>query len=68
MPKRKYNDTPCRICGGPDDSNNAEGPCLECQVDRAAFEADRAVDMFKDGELPPKIARALMHRKKFAKV
>jgi hypothetical protein len=68
MPKRKHDDSVCRICGGPDDSNNGEGPCLECQADRAAFEADRAVDMLRDGDFPPTIARALMQRLKFSEV
>jgi hypothetical protein len=56
----------CPICREPDDSNNGEGPCLACQANRAAFEADRALDMARDGEFPPGIARALMQRKKFA--
>ncbi len=64
----KHDETPCRICGKPDDSNNAEGPCLACQVDIRAHEADRLWDMARDGELPPGIARALMQRKKSAEV
>jgi len=69
MPKRKCNDDSiCRVCGSSDDSNNAEGPCSECQENRAAFEIDHIMNMFKDGEFHPKITRALMQRKKFSDV
>lgn len=64
----KHDETLCRICGGPDDSNNGEGPCLECQADQMAFEIDRTMDMVRDDEFPSEIARALMQRKKSAEV
>jgi hypothetical protein len=56
----------CHVCGKPDDSNNAEGPCLECQADQQAYEIDRIYDMVRNGDSG--IARALMHRRKLAKV
>jgi len=60
----RYDETPCRVCGEPDDSNNAEGPCLACQADMMAFASDQLVDMVRDGDLPPQIARVLAARKK----
>lgn len=50
MPKN--DETLCHMCGKPDDSNNAEGPCLECQTDRQARETDRIYDMMRDGDFP----------------
>ena len=63
MPKSK-----CDICGKVDDSGDACGICLQCQEDCRISKAELLLDMYKEGTLPPKIARALMQRKKFADV
>ena len=60
----KHNETLCRICGEPDDSNNAEGPCLACQVDQQAHEFDLLWDMVRDGDLSSGIAQTSVIRKK----
>lgn len=40
----------CKVCNGPDDSNNASGVCLGCQIDRQAHEMDMAVERQRDRE------------------
>lgn len=46
----KHDEMLCRRCGKPDDSNNAEGPCLACQIDQQAHESDLLLDMALDGD------------------